>query len=360
VVQGARADALNPREIWVTNWIMSETIPPFTPLHISTDGFPPHRRLQMWCEAYECALASFYGREVGRLEIEPLDDRPFRAGITLRSFPGLGIASGYRSDARYHRTRDLAAKSSDNLMFAVVTNGFSLLSQRQRETTLGPGEASLVSATEPSISTMQCDGRMLTLSLPRGAIAPLVRNVEDAIMRPIPRRSAALRLLISYAGFLQSDMPAEASLRPLVGNHIYDLVAATIGAIPDAMQVARGRGIRAARLATVRADVLANLRDPRLSAKVVGHRHGVTDRYIHRLFEEAGETFATFVERERIRRALALLTDPAKSTMRIVDIALAVGYAEHSTFDRAFRRCFGDTPRAVRSGHRHELSTSGR
>jgi AraC-like DNA-binding protein len=35
--------------------------------------------------------------------------------------------------------------------------------------------------------------------------------------------------------------------------------------------------------------------------------------------------------------------------MRIGDIAAQVGFSGHSTFDRAFRRRFGDTPGFVRA-----------
>jgi len=52
-----------------------------------------------------------------------------------------------------------------------------------------------------------------------------------------------------------------------------------------------------------------------------------------------------------MKRAQALLTNPDNARMRISDIALAVGYGEHSTFNRAFRRCFGDTPRSLRRGY---------
>ena len=64
-----------------------------------------------------------YGRTIAKFDIEPINDMPFRAGVTLRSLPGLGIASGHRSDARYHMTRELAAKSSDKskLCFVSIT-----------------------------------------------------------------------------------------------------------------------------------------------------------------------------------------------------------------------------------------------
>jgi AraC-like DNA-binding protein len=52
------------------------------------------------------------------------------------------------------------------------------------------------------------------------------------------------------------------------------------------------------------------------------------------------------------RRLVALLIDPKLAALPINDIATRVGYVEHSTFTRAFRRRFGDSPRGVRNGGR--------
>jgi transcriptional regulator GlxA family with amidase domain len=93
----------------------------------------------------------------------------------------------------------------------------------------------------------------------------------------------------------------------------------------------------------MRADVLANLAEMRLSAKVVAKRHGLSDR-VHDLFEQTGQTFNPFVEEQRLKRAFAMLTDPARNDTRIGEIAAEVGFVEDSTFTRAFRRRFGETP----------------
>lgn len=321
----------------------------FAPVRLSTDAFPAHRRLQMWREIYDRTLAEFYGRTVGHLDIEPLNDQPFRAGVTLRSLPGLGIAHGYRSDAHYHRTREVAARSSDNLILAAGLNGVCNFCQGGREATLEAGEAVLMSATEASISTLRSGGRLLMLSVPRGVISAMVLDAGSMLMHPIPRHGEALRLLLGYLGTLDKATELRGpALQRAVVNHVYDLLAVALGPAPDAMETARTGGIRAARLATIRADVLANLSDARLSAKTIGRRHGVSDRYIHLLFAETGQSFGRFVEEERLKCAFALLTHPTRAARKIGEIASAVGFVEHSTFNRAFRRRFGDTPSAVR------------
>jgi AraC-like DNA-binding protein len=321
----------------------------FVPVRLSTDAFPHDRRLQMWRDIYDRTCADFYGRTVGHLDIEPINDQPFRAGVTLRSLPGLGIAHGYRSDAHYHRTREVAALSSDNLILAAGLNGVIRFCQRGREATLGAGEAVLLSATEASTNTLRSGGRLMMLSVPRAVVSTMVVDAGSMLLRPIPRHGEALKLLLAYLGTLDKMTELrDAALQRAVVNHVYDLLAAALGAAPDAMRAARAGGIRAARLATIRADVLANLSDVGLSAKTISRRHGVTDRYVHLLFAETGQSFGRFVEEERLKRAFALLTHPTRAVRKIGEVAGAVGFPEHSTFNRAFRRRFGDTPSGVR------------
>ncbi len=98
------------------------------------------------------------------------------------------------------------------------------------------------------------------------------------------------------------------------------------------------------------ADVLANLSDPRLSAKQVGVRLGISERTIYLLFERNGVSFAAFVTGERLKRATAMLLDPACKALRIGDIALAAGFGDLTTFNRSFCRLCGRTPSSVRQG----------
>jgi AraC-like DNA-binding protein len=183
----------------------------------------------------------------------------------------------------------------------------------------------------------------------------LLGVVPGLKLRPMWRLSPEswrTQLLLRYLDHLKLMLPSDdRALDECVGRHLIDLVALALSPSRDTEERTGPAATRAARLASIRADILANLAQVRLSAKTMACRHGVSDRYIHLLFEETGETFGRFVERERMKCALTLLTNPDRAAMRISDIALAVGYCEHSTFNRAFRRCFGDTPRGVRRRH---------
>jgi hypothetical protein len=67
-------------------------------------------------------------------------------------------------------------------------------------------------------------------------------------MHLIPRHTAALKLLTSYASALLSESaPATPALRGTVVTHVHDLVALTVGASRNVKDAARRRGVRAGR-----------------------------------------------------------------------------------------------------------------
>ena len=307
----------------------------------STDTIPERDRVAFCREQL--------GRRIFRADIEPGRDGPFYANFVLRVLPGLKVAAMDRAASVMRRTPELIAGDEDGFFLNVVQSGTYAVSQRGREVNSGPGGAFLISCAEPGVTSLPAPGRVLSLRFAHARLIELVPDIDDRVMRPIPRDIAALRLLRSYLGVLDDDEALETpELRLTIVAHIHELMALAIRGASELAGIERG-GVRAARLRAIRADIIANLSRTRLSAKTIAHTHGVSDRYVHLLFEETGQTFGDFVEEERMKRAFELLTDPARAGMRIGDIAAVIGYAEHATFDRAFRRWFGHTPSDVRN-----------
>lgn len=85
-------------------------------------------------------------------------------------------------------------------------------------------------------------------------------------------------------------------------------------------------------------------RDTSLAALAADY--GCSPFAFHRLFKNAtGETPHEHVSRVRLERAAYKL---AVTNNSILDIALSVGFKNHETFTRAFRRQYGDSPAAWR------------
>ena len=77
-------------------------------------------------------------------------------------------------------------------------------------------------------------------------------------------------------------------------------------------------------------------------------RHGVTPRYVHKLFEDDGRTYSQFVLDVRLERAWEELRGPCAATRTVAAIAGSVGFGDLSYFNRTFRRRYGMTPTEAR------------
>jgi AraC-like DNA-binding protein len=316
------------------------------PVRFSTNDLPERDRLAVWREVI--------GRQVVRLDIEPISDRPLDSEVYLRVLPGLSLMSGTISDHRVARTRELITDANDDLRLEVRCTGGESIVQGGREVVLGRGDATLVSCAE-LMTAVQSRGRFLGLHLPRAALAALVPNVEDAAISRIPRDTQALRLLVSYVGVLQDeDALATPELRRSVVAHIHDLAALAIGATRDGAAIAEGRGGRAARLRAIKLDIIDNLGRSDLTINALARRHRLQPRYIQRLFEFEGTTFSEFTMRQRLSRSYRMLADPRHFGWTIGAIAFACGFGDQSHFNRHFRQVYGMSPSDVRAMARRQ------
>jgi AraC-like DNA-binding protein len=105
----------------------------------------------------------------------------------------------------------------------------------------------------------------------------------------------------------------------------------------------------------IKSDIVANLEDERLSVVAIAVRHGVTPRYVHRLFEREDMTYTQFMLRQRLERVYRLLRDPRLSASSISSIVYDAGFGDLSYFNRFFRRHYHCTPSDVRNSSTHSL-----
>jgi len=311
------------------------------PLRYSTSNLPERDRLPFWRE--------FFARKVVLCDIEAESDLPFHAEATLLEWPGLrAMWAETSTPQRLQRTREMVAKGDDSFALLIKQSGLLAVSQLGGDLPLGMGDAVGLLHAEPARMTMsQVD--YVGLIVPRAALVPLVGNVERAAMRLIPRDNEALRLLMKYLGIMRDDAALMTpELRHCGVTHIHDLIAIALGAMRDGAAIANGRGVRAARLRAIKADILENLSSPRLTVTAVALRQHVTPRYIHMLFEMETITFSEFVLGQRLTRTHRMLFDPRFADLNVSAIAFAAGFGDLSYFNRTFRRRFGAAPSELR------------
>jgi AraC-like DNA-binding protein len=322
----------------------------FTSLRFSTRGLPERMRIPMWREEF--------GRCIVHVDMEPSSDVPFQVEATLQALQGLRTLAWQGSAMRFKRLQANIVDGDDSIGIVVCSPSRSLLSQRGQEIEFRAGDAIALLHSEPAIVTYT-EGLQFGLAVPRDALAPRVTNIESLAMRPIPRRTEALRLLMTYLKWAFKDGALAApKLREAVVTHIHDLVALAISECAP-LGESGASAVVAARHSAALDHIAAHFQDPELSLEGVARCQGISPRYLQLLMTSSGTSFTERVNELRLQRAFALLIDSHGNARRISDIALEVGFSDISHFNRLFRARFGVSPRDVRNAGRVIAESSG-
>jgi AraC-like DNA-binding protein len=315
---------------------------PNTVFHFSTDDVPVRERLAMWREVV--------GRQYMRLDLEPEGSSTLRARLEVHYLSSTLITFLQTTPMKYTRTlRDARSGDGNFTLVFGAREKFHFHADGYHES-FGDGEAALLFNGRGGTIHVPHRRQFTTVQIDGDRLRTLVRTLDESPIHCLRGGNAALRLLEHYVNGIVPSEPFDPALDRLVNAHIIDLLALNLRPTEETIDRAGRGAMRAARLAAVRADVMANFSQVRLSAKTIARRQGVSERYVYLLFEESGLSFSRVVTEVRLQHAIAMLLDPACAAMRISDISLAVGFGDLTTFNRAFRRHFGDTPRAIRRG----------
>lgn len=314
---------------------------------VALDDLPPgldeKARFSVWNDRFNAIKC--------RIDCSRIENRPFTARFEATAVGTTRTALCDATVSQMVRTRQtVAEEQADEFVFCINRGDTPMLAQqRGREATVDAGAATLMSMTEPG--TVRADVfNYLMVGVPRAELAALVPDVDDAPLRPLASAAEPLRYLRHYVAFLHglddgADVPA---LARHISATLKDLLALTIGAGHDAAEVARMRGLRAARVHAILAALRAEFADPAVSAASLAAKLQLSPAYVQRLLYETGASFTERVLELRLQKAREILSDAGQGRSRISEIALACGFSDISYFNRCFRRRFGASPTQFR------------
>ncbi len=286
-----------------------------------------------------------------KLEITPDDPTGFSSETTIGVLPGLITGWGAHSSSTAVRTAALAAESGDNVMIhAPLAGAYGMHQSGGEAVACAPGSIYMDPNEVPgTVRFIEERTEAFYVSVPRALLAPATDGLNRSLRRLRPV-TPEWQLLLAYARSLHA---AADRLSPeamaLGAAHVHDLALVALGTDRDTAHVAAGRGVRAARLRAVKADIARNLGTMRLSISDVARREGISERYVRALFAAEGTSFRQYVLDCRLLRAHRLLRDPARGAQTIAAIALEASFGDLSWFNTTFRRRFGATPSDVRA-----------
>jgi AraC-like DNA-binding protein len=316
------------------------------------DTLEDRNRFSLWRDVF---LSGHAG-----LDLSPLADQPFQARYEGGQLGAFAIAQFTGTiEGIVRRARAFAEDGNDKLCIG-LNRGRSLIScaQHNRELVLQQGTGVLLTNTEFGELHAKEETAWLVLCFPHALLRDRVANAEDLLVRPIEPNNAAARHLRRYLDMLlqPGGFENDPDLTAHIGTTLTDLIALTLGAGRDAAQTARMRGLRAARVQEVLAEIRACFADPAFSPHAVAGKTKLSERYLQDLLQETGASFTERVIELRLQKARAMLADSAHDRLKISEIAYACGFNEVSHFNRSFRTRFGASPTQFRGPGRNSTA----
>lgn len=272
------------------------------------------------------------------------DGRP--VSVVARSFGAVGAGFIDGTPSSFSRKSAHMADGRDLISINISCGGrFRVEGVRGLDRYERHGAVILESRRPSSLHSLD-DSHAWTICMERAPIEPLLAGVREPVQRCVGGDNVGIRLLEGYLATLFSlEQDCDLTLATM---HIRDLALHALGVRGDVQALVRERGVQAARQSVVLAAIASRAGERGLGPTQVAGQLGISERYLHRLLESTGRSFAQHLLGHRLERAATMLRAPDCNRLKIAEIASRAGFSDISHFNRSFRRRFGDTPHGVR------------
>jgi AraC-like DNA-binding protein len=233
---------------------------------------------------------------------------------------------------------------SDLLKVCIQRAGSATIQQDDREVMLTPGSMAIYDIDRPYSIRLQGEWRCAVIAFPRTALVASEHFIDAVICRPAQVAegpgSVLIPLVASAVSRAESGSRAAAS-DALMGLACLDLLKAALAERelpqrPDAVRL------------LVEAYIRAHIADADLSHGKVAAAHHMSERTLHRLFDESGQTVTELIRSGRLDGILSDLQSPASARDAISRIAARWGIHDMPHLTRAFRARYGMSPSEAR------------
>ncbi|MFI9202790.1 helix-turn-helix domain-containing protein [Streptomyces sp. NPDC053048] len=308
-------------------------------------------RLATWQHGVEHALAA-------AVRVGARQEHGFDGVLDECRLGYLRVLSLEADPVRLSRTPRLVAHDpADGVAVALQLAGTAALTQDGRSTALLPGQLAVLDLRRPFSLEQKERFRQRFFRLP----GPVL-NVPAARLRTVTGRALAPgeETAALPAPFLDRLADRAAHIAPDVGDllagNVADLLAALVDAYAERAAYAQGADVcpgtaRDHLLPVVRAYIERHLGDPGLTPESIARAHGISVRYLHRLFEGEEATVGRLIQRRRVEECGKELARPApgQAGPAISAVAVRWGFPSPAHFSRVFKTVYGRSPREWRA-----------
>jgi len=315
--------------------------PPDLPEVWSTHGLPPDRQFAAWRDVIVDAHL--------RWDIPNIACERFPAWMHQHRVDGMRLTDCTAS-ARVCGTRGRAQIAHDDgayLTVVMIAAGTETLRfGDDRELRLTEGMFTLWDSTRPMAFETGDTLRQMSLLVPEAELLRRMPRVRSLVGRPMDGRRGAGGLFVDHFCTLMKrvgELPP--ARRKEVLDTSLDILTVSLGEQPELPPPRLRRML----LEQVLRHIETRLGDPSLDVASLARAAGMTERNVHKLFEDTEMTVSSHIRNRRLAMCRRDLEGTTLAARQIAEIARHWGFADASHFSKAFRATYGLSPTEFRS-----------
>ncbi|MFF4115833.1 AraC-like ligand-binding domain-containing protein [Streptomyces sp. NPDC001714] len=303
---------------------------------LTTRSVPPDESLEYW---HDAVFDTLVGMDIAA------EGRTYDATLRTDRLGVLRITTVEADPGRVHRAPRFIARGDGREIFvAVQSTGRARVEQDGRSTELRTGDIGFFETLRPFRATFPDRFRLKIFAVPRPLLELAeadVRQLTGRAIHPGDGLPALLGPLLERLADTSASYATPTAER--LAASVIDLVAATaadqVGADPADL-----RGADGVLLLRIRTYIRWHLSDPGLTPTVIARVHGISVRYLHRLFQTEGTTVCQWIRDLRLRECRRELAARPSGSVNLGQVARRWGFSGAAGFGKAFRGSFGLSP----------------
>lgn len=240
--------------------------------------------------------------------------------------------------------RHIARDPQETLSLAFIDAGQMRLRQGGREIFLEAGDLVLLDTTRPYQIVSRDMFATRNFQFPKALLGLADTDVSHLTGTQLRQGHALSAFLVPYLGRLaQPNVSLHPVTRDRLVHDVTDILSTLIGETMREMPLEDAA--RRTFVLRAKAFIDAHLDDPDLDPERIALAHGISVRYLHKLFQADGITVGRWILHARLEKCRRVLAEADYPDVTVSDVCHSWGFVSPAHFSRAFRTAYAMSPK---------------